>query len=1835
MTTPRVPQSAPEHAAPPADVAADLWVSVGPAVVIRGLGAKLPRVSGRVVALAVHAQGQRAYAGTALGGVWYSGDEGAHWTSLDFYSSALDAGGVRRHADALTVGAIAVEWGATAADDVVYVGSGEHPALGAERSTTFAASGIRRAVGPVVAIMPAAAPVVGPAAADSWRVEAADLEGLAVNEFAVQSTANPGVMWAATSQGLYRRTPGAPPHWDLVDTTLAGVPSSVVVVPGAAAGQFIVYVAYVGGAIARSANGGVDWQAINLPAFPLAEVVPDTTIGRVRLVRGQIANHDVVYVLADGPRLWRLDGGGARIVVGLPRALSESDPETLKPYTLALAVHPTNEDVITIGGQTVGFPSADRRQAALFQGTVAAIGAQLTFQPPAAINGAPAGWVGGGVPPGVQAIQWVAPVVPSHVWIGGDGGVFRSIDAGNANSYVERNTGLAAIEVTSFAQAADSDGVMIAGTRGTGLIRRRSGETWDVVRHGQVGSVAIDPGNPRRFYAQHTAARWPQSAWWQSTDGGATIADLEYQSRTPDGLAPAVQRRWDDARRQEQEASALFSRMGLFAIRGGRQGTRRALGTNRVWYTDDERQFAVSQLPRGSLASGWVTLPSLTDPYDATRPGAPLASQDVLDSAVLAVEWGAEDRLYVLTETSVYFFEKNPDGTWNAPVQLYDAVAVQRDQKFKTPAGQIPWELPRISLAVHQVHNGRGTLYVGTTGQANMHHCWWFDGNDRWLDTGFAIDTPVRAMVVDPTQQQVVYIATERGVYRGTGNFPPGADPTWNWVLYSDGLPVAACTDLAIYSPQGAGRRLLRAALAGRGIWEVQLDGVQQRAEIYLRSHAVDTRRQPIPTGGARDPFCAALVQLPLDASPDIRIWRSAGTPPPEPLDYAVTPLSDEFDIWRLLSGLRAAGDDVDPKEGWIGTTGAAIAHRLVTLFPVPPAPSDEAFWNRLLQDNPLPHDRTPLDHADLVMHMRDEPDRWPKGFRTSCVTGDAATRIFVTVHSRHWRPIVDNTVAIVLLKAEFGRHRSLAGTPPLPAGWGNNLFADRLVNPWPAGNPAWLAGTGWEYADTAHPFQWITGPFDPHNPQVVVFDVTLNNATDGWNKPGLLLLAVAVVDGDFGTLPATTDVAEIVRTDRRVVARSVRRANIYKDRVRSSGMDISAYPTDAVMDRAWAGTNIVWTGSYFPSPRVQPLLGDAGGGGHSRLAANDPWQPAWAHLFPEWGVAHIYWGQQAGSAGTGPYVQTPPPAVPPNRNRDLGIANANDAADQAENLIPPAAPGGPLSLPKGAAIYLDFESGGALTNAVWGAVSVEYCTAFFHRLAERGYRPALYSQGATARRLREETPGVFGWSVRYDAIPANAWRVRRGQLVLDTTPAVNNFDVDALMRQWIQENPGAGVVLPPILNETGAVVPNPIHPLFRPDFDVTLIHDPAFPERRNRPARIRGGRVAAVPGPATQTVIYTTRRGRPRRALVAGAVTIEFPETLTDDTVKFQWNPFSPLAALRLDPPVAGADPTDVLLGVGFAEREGTEAWRVQMLSHRVTAAGATTAPWLHETVPDSGFFLDPLHGVAALTRADRSIDVFAIITRSARFGDTGELAVAHWTPDTATWSTISPLAGATVRRTNRPTAISRAVGVADAWWINDAGRLATAASADPAHPELWALAAAPISDPTVEIHPFANIAAVARDANRIDVFVLGRLAAAGGPWRLYNIWWINPGGWIAANARVADDGTVPFEPLSSIAACQRDAGFLEVFTVGLDDGALYVTTLDVVADTWAGPVRVGAAPAHLDRIALVDSASSHGGADVQIVLTSRDGNLWTTTWDAGAGAYGPLVTLAAVFPL
>jgi hypothetical protein len=283
---------------------------------------------------------------------------------------------------------------------------------------------------------------------------------------------------------------------------------------------------------------------------------------------------------------------------------------------------------------------------------------------------------------------------------------------------------------------------------------------------------------------------------------------------------------------------------------------------------------------------------------------------------------------------------------------------------------------------------------------------------------------------------------------------------------------------------------------------------------------------------------------------------------------------------------------------------------------------------------------------------------------------------------------------------------------------------------------------------------------------------------------------------------------------------------------------------------------------------------------------------------------------------------------------------------------------------------------------------------------------------------------------------------------------------------------------------------------------------------------------------------------------------------------------------------------------------------------------AGATR--WRQQTVPHGDLQIDPLPGIAASTRGDESIEVFAADM------DAGTLAGARYDPGTATWSALDALtaphgpATTPVTRTNRACAVSRAPGQLDLFWVGTDHLIHTSSSSAPG---TWT-DPVQVGDPTVQVHPLANLCAVSRSPDRIDVLFVGQQTGTTA-WRLYDVWWDNGGpggGWGAPpNGQVVGGAALDVEPMSPIAACARTADHVDAFVTAAT-GALLISTFDRVSGTWsalapiAGQPQFGGQPL---QVGSVDGAVFLGGAEVGVVVTGRDQTVWATHYDATIPGY------------
>ncbi|MFJ9729559.1 glycoside hydrolase domain-containing protein [Streptomyces sp. NPDC101209] len=621
------------------------------------------------------------------------------------------------------------------------------------------------------------------------------------------------------------------------------------------------------------------------------------------------------------------------------------------------------------------------------------------------------------------------------------------------------------------------------------------------------------------------------------------------------------------------------------------------------------------------------------------------------------------------------------------------------------------------------------------------------------------------------------------------------------------------------------------------------------------------------------------------------------------------------------------------------------------------------------------------------------------------------------------------------------------------------------------------------------------------------------------------------------------------------------------------AGMDTGKYPGKPVMDAIWDLSNIYWTGMYLDSPApafgeipvTKPLNGHNRMGG---IGANPVggWMAGWFDLGSVWGLLPIYWGQQDPNNADGPI----------DVRVQIAVANAEDAAVKATSA----------GLPQGAVIYLDWEIGGAPADT-----GKKYCSAWFHRLAELGYRPAVYCHPPSSLAFRKEYPGLYVWNVNLLPASAGGMTLVDGKVQLATPPIGSGGgetpDRDAVARQW-----RFGI---------GQPAGGPIAGFPNIDADVAVVRNPAFPERGNQPGEVRGGPVIGAPAATDWLGAFAVRRGKATRVTWSpGAATLDADLDGSASTASL--NPFAPVSAL-----------TDWLVGLALWDSGDDSTWHVHTFRH--TPSGA----WREFSVPESDtVVIDPLAGLVITRRKGGAPEVF-VHDRQAN-----NVAGSRWDEATQSWTALTHLqapAGPVapfVLRTNGLASLSRKSGLLDLFWVGNDSIPRTSFSLGPGS---WSNSFA-IGDPLVRAHAMTNLAACSPGPDLIEIPFIGR--RDGDPnFRLYSTPWTTASLW--GTTREIGGGTVPLEPSSRIAATSRSSAFLDVFAIGLD-GMLYNTFLTTATGVWTGLRRVGGTP---PKLAHIVTACCQDTGDVEVLTVARDGSVWATHWDSTLLDYVPMERL------
>ncbi len=1151
----------------PPDTRTHLWQPLGPQTVIGGQAEGGPRISGRVNALAVHPLGERVYAASANGGVWYSGNGGVSWESLAGFAST-DVAGITRPAHRNACGAIEVVFGATAAADVVWVGTGEvsNP-IDAQPGSSLGGVGIFRADHPVV-----------PSEVDPWKREANNLTGSGVYKI-VRDPAGTGVV-AATRDGLWQRPAAGGPgvDWERPSGTpfngLAVHCTDALWTPadGGRPARLWVWVKtgeHAGLWVRR--NGAVNFSKVAIAPDGDADPSNDVKYSKRRAALAASTPPTQVWAFNDtggssDPKLFRVtnpgtdsDGDGiaddpiASPVTGVPRILG-----TQGDYDIAIDVHPTQANRVLLGGSffptTTGEGVALSQEGAVVVGDVALNGAVLTFGHPA-----PFTMLGIGVHADIHGVYFSN--AGNRLYTCCDGGVFRSDRPQRPAGFYAANQGLQVVEANFVAQHPRCEGFVAIGLQDNASIERHSGAVWKRVPRssGDGGGILLRPLHP-----QHLLYQYVQSNW--STSDG-TLSD-------PDMLTRGGVYAQDEA-----DASAFYSNAAAIAttrtpaLPGPAMAVGQVIfGTTRVWYTEETRLVAAPNTET-NLGTAWYTLPNGATPRVATDPLPGSLTQDAFGEAVTVCRWQDRDVAWVLGEGRVVRYARvpgsdtgGPPGQWSAETVLKKGVKNKKDAtRADGPVRDSPvWTDIAVNLDPPlnpgdppRAHGPKGALYLGTIGKADSDEVdtlWWFDGTSKWFKTNLRTDVngvpaPVTAIVCDPAFPDEVYVGTTVGVWKGIRTQVGAADPTWAWEKRLNGVPEAAVEDLGVFSDGGI--RLLRAAIAARGLWELRLDTETPDDLTDLRAHT-DDLRLVLPPDAADPSRRTSAVNVERDGvtprswhgSPDVRPHTKIALVPRPPAAAFPLTIESGFDsakLRRFQAALRAGTGD--PRVRATGRWDAYFSEVLRDHgFPVvafPPAGAlparnlvtiNAAFWNAHMNAANAavePWGAEPPIEADLLDFTADL-NEGARG-RTSCTLPRRLTRVDVVVHHRGLDPRPGADVRVTLLKWVDPR---VAGA----ASFSNSATWFSANVPWAAavnevlnsatGAPATPFGAGWSFVGSTNATRRKTlagQTLDALHSGVATFEVNLAGVRN--NAVVLLVAVIRAGTAPSAIAPATLEV--------------------------------------------------------------------------------------------------------------------------------------------------------------------------------------------------------------------------------------------------------------------------------------------------------------------------------------------------------------------------------------------------------------------------------------------------------------------------------------------------------------------------------------------------------------------------------------------------------------------------------------------------------------------------------------------------------------------------------------
>lgn len=429
------------------------WTELGPRFVPNGEGydgTRIP-VSGRVTGIAISAaQPQTVYLGSALGGVWRSRDLGHSWEPLSDSSQSL------------SVGALAVDQRDA---NRIFVGTGEGNV--ALRPTIVKQD--RPLVGHVgVGVLHSAD------GGANWRVSgAAEFSGHAFFQLEIRPS-NKDEIVAATTAGIFRSRDSASSWQRLAEGLPHGAVTSIAFSPS---DTNTVYAGVYGSGVYRTGSFGSEkpkWERLfgGLPLSNISRISISTTPAAPNRVIALISDLSSrlrgVYLSEDKGQIWTKLAGAPDLLQGQGF------------FNMLLASSPSQPTVFYLGG--VGDRAS--HESSLFKANWQ--GNRWVFLP-----------IGKEMHVDFHSLAF-DPHDPARLFVGNDGGIWRSDD--NGSTWLPLNRGLGTLQFLRIDQHPLSSAIIVGGTQDNGTLLYQGDPIWTHADDGDGGYVAIDPDDPKTVY---------------------------------------------------------------------------------------------------------------------------------------------------------------------------------------------------------------------------------------------------------------------------------------------------------------------------------------------------------------------------------------------------------------------------------------------------------------------------------------------------------------------------------------------------------------------------------------------------------------------------------------------------------------------------------------------------------------------------------------------------------------------------------------------------------------------------------------------------------------------------------------------------------------------------------------------------------------------------------------------------------------------------------------------------------------------------------------------------------------------------------------------------------------------------------------------------------------------------------------------------------------------------------------------------------------------------------------------------------------------------------------